>query len=73
VINMSKQNKNPNLLTLKESREIIKSNLREMKRFEKLKREKKTPEQFTKRFISRRLLFMISRLSLRVSKFGFLF
>ena len=44
---MSKQNKNPNLLTLKESREIIKSNLREMKRFEKLKREKKTPEQFT--------------------------
>ena len=44
---MSKQNKNPNLLTLKESREIIKSNLREMKRLEKIKREKKTPEQFT--------------------------
>jgi peptide/nickel transport system ATP-binding protein len=44
---MSKQNKNPNLLTLKESREIIKSNLREMKRLEKIKREKKTPDQFT--------------------------
>ena len=44
---MSKQNKNPNLLTLKESREIIKNNLREMKRLEKIKREKKTPEQFT--------------------------
>jgi len=44
---MSKQNKNPNLLTLKESREIIKSNLREMKRLEKIKREKRTPEQFT--------------------------
>ena len=44
---MSKKVKNPNLLTLKESREIIKSNLREMKRYEKLKREKKTPEQFT--------------------------
>ena len=44
---MSKKTKNPNLLTLKESREIIKSNLREMKRYEKLKREKKTPEQFT--------------------------
>ena len=44
---MSKNNKNPNILTLKESREIIKSNLREMKRLEKIKREKKTPEQFT--------------------------
>ena len=44
---MSKQMKNPNLLTLKESREIIKSNLREMKRLEKIKRQKKTPEQFT--------------------------
>ena len=44
---MSKQNKNPNLLTLKESREIIKSNLREMKRLEKIKREERTPEQFT--------------------------
>ena len=43
---MSKQNKNPNLLTLKESREIIKNNLREMKRYEKIKREKKTPDQF---------------------------
>ena len=44
---MSKKYKNPNLLTLKESREIIKSNLREMKLYEKLKREKKTPDQFT--------------------------
>ena len=42
---MSKQNKNPNLLTLKESREIIKNNLREMKRLEKIKRQKKTPDQ----------------------------
>ena len=44
---MSKKNKNPNLLSLKESREIIKNNLREMKRLEKIKREKRTPEQFT--------------------------
>ena len=44
---MTKKVKNPNLLSLKESREIIKSNLREMKKYEKLKREKKTPEQFT--------------------------
>ena len=44
---MSKQNKNPNLLTLKESREIIKNNLREMKRLEKIKRTKRTPDQFT--------------------------
>ncbi|MBQ7391323.1 MAG: ABC transporter ATP-binding protein [Clostridia bacterium] len=44
---MSKNIKNLNLLTIKESREIIKSNLREMKRFEKMKREKRTPEQFT--------------------------
>ena len=44
---MRKANKNPNTLTLKESREIIKSNLREMKRLEKIKREKRTPEQFT--------------------------
>ncbi len=44
---MSKNPKNPNLLTLKESREIIKSNLRQMKALEKKKREKLTPEQFT--------------------------
>ena len=44
---MAKKIKNPNLLTLKESREIIKNNLREMKRLEKLKREKRTPDQFT--------------------------
>ena len=44
---MAKKIKNPNLLTLKESREIIKNNLREMKRLEKIKREKRTPDQFT--------------------------
>ena len=44
---MSKKVKNPNLLTLKESRAIIKNNLREMKHYEKLKREKRTPDQFT--------------------------
>jgi len=44
---MSKKVKNPNILTLKESRAIIKSNLKEMKRLEKIKREKRTPEQFT--------------------------
>ena len=44
---MAKKIKNPNLLTLKESREIIKSNLKEMKRLEKLKREKRTPDHFT--------------------------
>ena len=44
---MSKQTKNPNILTLKESRAIIKSNLKEMKRLEQLKREKKTPDMFT--------------------------
>ena len=44
---MAKKIKNPNLLTLKESRAIIKSNLREMKRLEKIKRQKKTLAQFT--------------------------
>jgi len=44
---MSKKMRNPNLLTLQESREIIKSNMREMKRLEKIKREKRTPDQFT--------------------------
>ncbi len=44
---MSKRPKNPNLLTLKESRAIIKSNMREMKRLEKKKREKVTPEEYT--------------------------
>ncbi len=44
---MSKHPKNPNLLTFKESREIIKSNLREMKRLEKLKRRKLTADDFT--------------------------
>ena len=44
---MSKHPKNPNLLTIKESRAILKSNLREMKRLEKKKREKLTVDQFT--------------------------
>lgn len=44
---MSKHPKNPNLLTFKESREIIKSNLKEMKRLEKLKRRKLTADDFT--------------------------
>jgi len=42
-----KKQKNPNTLTLKESRAIIKSNLKEMKRLEKIKREKRTEDQFT--------------------------
>ena len=44
---MSKKQKNPNVLTIKESRAIIKSNLAEMKRLEKKKRESKTVDQFT--------------------------
>ena len=44
---MSKHPKNPNLLTIKESRAILKSNLREMKRLEKKKRERLTVDQFT--------------------------
>ena len=39
--------KNPYNLTIKESREILKSNLKEMKRLEKLKRVKVTPDYFT--------------------------
>ena len=42
-----KKERDPNVLTLKESREIIKSNLREMKRLEKIKREKKTVDDYT--------------------------
>ena len=34
-------------MTLKESREIIKSNLLEMKKYEKLKRVKRTPADYT--------------------------
>ncbi|MBQ9116698.1 MAG: ABC transporter ATP-binding protein [Clostridia bacterium] len=45
--NFLKKERDPNLLTLKESREIIKSNLREMKRLEKIKREKKTLDDYT--------------------------
>ena len=44
---MSKHPKNPNLMTLKESREIIKSNLLEMKKYEKLKRIKRTAADYT--------------------------
>ena len=44
---MANKEKNPNLLTIKESRAIIKSNLAEMKRLEKIKREHRTPDQFT--------------------------
>ena len=44
---MSIEKKNPNLLTLKESRAIIRENLRAMKYYEKLKREPRTIEQYT--------------------------
>ena len=44
---MNKKPKNPNVLTIKESRAIIKSNLAEMKRLEKKKREQKTVDQYT--------------------------
>ena len=44
---MSRKPKNPNVLTLKESRAIIASNLREMKRLEKKKRERVSEEDFT--------------------------
>ena len=42
-----KREKNPNTLTIKESREIIKSNLKEMKRLEKAKRARVTTDYFT--------------------------
>ena len=42
-----KKQKNPNVLTLKESRAIIKSNLKQMKEWEKKKRRKVTPEEYT--------------------------
>ena len=45
--NFLKKERDPNVLTLKESREIIRSNLREMKRLEKIKREKKTLDDYT--------------------------
>ena len=44
---MAKKVKNPNILSYRESRAILKSNLREMKKYEKLKRAKKKREQFT--------------------------
>lgn len=43
----TKKEKNPYTLTLKESRAIIKNNLREMKKFEKAKRRKVTTDYFT--------------------------
>ena len=46
-MSMAKKQKNPNTLTLKESRAIIKSNLREMKRLEKIKRRRVTPDDYT--------------------------
>ena len=42
-----KKQKNPNVLTLKESRAIIKSNLKQMKEWESKKRRKVTPEEYT--------------------------
>ncbi len=42
-----KKQRNPHTLTLKESRAIIKSNIKEMKRLEKKKRERVTEEHFT--------------------------
>ncbi len=43
----TKREKNPNILSLKESRTILRSNLAEMKKYEKAKRKKVTPEYFT--------------------------
>ena len=43
---MSKKQRNPHTLTMKESRAIIKSNLREMKRLEKKKRERVSEDSF---------------------------
>ena len=42
-----KKQKNPNVLTLKESRAIIKSNLKQMKEWEKKKRRKVEPKDYT--------------------------
>ena len=43
----TKKEKNPYVLTIKESREILHSNLVEMKKYEKAKRKKVTPDYFT--------------------------
>ena len=43
----TKKEKNPYILTLKESRAILRSNLAEMKKYEKAKRKKVTPDYFT--------------------------
>ena len=42
-----KKQKNPNVLTLKESRAIIKSNVKQMKEWEKKKRRKVEPKDYT--------------------------
>ena len=42
-----KKEKNPNVLTLKESRAIIKSNVKQMKEWEKKKRRKAEPKDYT--------------------------
>ena len=44
---LKKKERNPNTLTIKESRAIIKSNLRAMKYWESQKRVKATPDQYT--------------------------
>ncbi len=44
---MKKRVKNPNILTMRESREIRKNNVREMKKYEKQKRAKVTPDYYT--------------------------
>ena len=43
----TKKEKNPYILTIKESRQILRSNLAEMKKYEKAKRKKVTPDYFT--------------------------
>ena len=43
----TKKEKNPYILTIKESREILRSNLAEMKKYEKAKRKKVTTDYFT--------------------------
>ena len=43
----TKKEKNPYILSLKESRAILRSNLSEMKKYEKAKRRKVSPEYFT--------------------------
>ena len=44
---MNKDKKNTNYISLRESRQIIKYNLKQMKYYEKLKRRKKDPSEYT--------------------------